>query len=136
MADFYLNNSNLKAKNVSISYTQEQVEEYLRCRNDPVYFIKNYCKIVSLDQGLINFNLYNYQIRFINAIHKNNRVISMQPRQMGKCLSINTKVKLKQKSTNEIFECTLGEFYAWQKFRQSLPEDLQALQDQFSGESS
>lgn len=88
MADFYLNNPNLKAKNVPIPYTKEQVEEYLKCKNDPIYFVKNYCKIVSLDHGLINFELYNYQQRFINAIHENNRVISMQPRQSGKTQTV------------------------------------------------
>jgi len=88
MPEFYLNNPNLKSKNVSIQYTQEQIEEYLRCKEDPVYFIKKYCKIVSLDHGLINFDLYDYQIRFVNAIHENNRVISMQPRQSGKTQTV------------------------------------------------
>jgi hypothetical protein len=88
MADFYLNNPNLKAKNVPIPYSHEQIEEYLKCKNDPIYFVKNYCKIVSLDHGLITFELYDYQKRFINAIHENNRVISMQPRQSGKTQTV------------------------------------------------
>lgn len=84
----YLGNPNLKAKNVPISFSQEQIREYILCKDDPVYFIKNYCKIVSLDHGLVNFGLYDYQIRFIAAIHDNNRVISMQPRQMGKTQTV------------------------------------------------
>lgn len=84
----YLGNPNLKAKNVPIPFTQEQINEYILCKDDPVYFIKNYCKIVSLDRGLIHFGLFDYQIRFINAIHNSNRVISMQPRQMGKTQTV------------------------------------------------
>lgn len=84
----YLGNPNLKAKNVPIPFTQEQINEYILCKDDPVYFIRNYCKIVSLDHGLINFGLFDYQIRFINAIHTSNRVISMQPRQMGKTQTV------------------------------------------------
>ena len=53
----------------------------------------------------------------------------MFPRQMGKCLSLNTKVKLKQKSTGKVVEVTLEEFYAWQKFvKDGTPETLQELQ--------
>lgn len=85
---YYLNNSNLKAKNVLISFTQDQIVEYVKCKNDPAYFIKNYCKIVSLDHGLVNFDMYDYQERFINEIHKNTRVISMQPRQSGKTQTV------------------------------------------------
>lgn len=57
----------------------------LKCKDDPIYFIKTYCLIVSLDtEILVPFDLYPYQERFINTIQDNRRVISMQPRQMGK----------------------------------------------------
>ena len=116
--NIYLGNPNLKAKNVPIPFTQEQINEYILCKDDPIHFIRNYCRIVSLDQGLINFELFDYQIRFINTIHTSNRVISMQPRQSGKCVFSKTKVKLKQKSTGNIIEVALGEFYAWCRFKE------------------
>ena len=53
----YLGNPNLKKTNTSVNFTQEQVSEYAKCMNDPIYFMKNYIKIVTLDKGLINFNL-------------------------------------------------------------------------------
>ena len=127
--NFYQANPNLKAIGVNLQYTKEQIEEYIKCKEDPIYFIKNYIKIISLDKGLINFELFDYQINFIKAVHENSRVIGMFPRQMGKCLSLNTKVKLKQKSTGKVVEVTLGEFYAWQKFvKDGTPETLQELQ--------
>jgi hypothetical protein len=48
----YLGNPNLKEIGTQIEFTKEQVEEYIKCSNDPVYFIKRYIKIVTLDKGL------------------------------------------------------------------------------------
>ncbi|MFW9600979.1 MAG: terminase large subunit domain-containing protein, partial [Prevotella sp.] len=84
----YNANASLKAANVQVNFTADQIQEYIKCSSDPVYFIKNYCKIISLDHGLIPFELFEYQCRFINAIHTNNRIVSMQPRQMGKSQTV------------------------------------------------
>lgn len=81
----YNGNDRLKQIGFVIQYTQENVTELLKCKDDPVYFIKTYCKIVSLDSELlIDFDLYKYQEKFIDLIHNSRRVISKQPRQMGK----------------------------------------------------
>ena len=87
MAKNYLNNSALKAAGVIIPFTEEQVQEYIKCKNDPVYFINNYCKIVSLDHGLIPFTLYPCQVKKILIIHNNRKVILMEGRQQGKTTS-------------------------------------------------
>lgn len=84
MSQFYNANNALKASNVSIPFTEEQIQEYVKCSNDPVYFIKNYCKIVSLDHGLIPFNLYECQVEKVKIIHENRKVILMEGRQSGK----------------------------------------------------
>lgn len=84
----YNGNPNLKPFGIPISYTQEQLIEYVKCKNDPIYFIKRHCKIVSLDHGLVNFDLYGYQIKFIESLHNNRHVISMQPRQHGKTQTV------------------------------------------------
>jgi hypothetical protein len=81
---FYRGIASLKNIGVSLELTKEQIQEYIKCSEDPIYFIKNYVKIISLDHGLIPFKLYDYQVEFINAMHENRRVISMQPRQSGK----------------------------------------------------
>ena len=88
MAKYYLSNPLLKAANVNVQFTQEQIQEYIKCKDDPIYFIKTYVKIISLDHGLIPFNLYTYQEKFIRSIHEENRVISMQPRQHGKSQTV------------------------------------------------
>lgn len=83
-------NGNTKLKNLGqpISFEEWQVKELMKCHSDPIYFIKNYCYIVSLDHGLVKFDLYQYQVNFITQLHENRRVISMQPRQMGKSQTV------------------------------------------------
>ncbi len=84
MSKVYNANVNLKAANVSVQFTPEQVQEYLLCSQDPIYFIENYCKIVSLDHGLVPFKLYECQKEKVKVIHENRRVILMEGRQQGK----------------------------------------------------
>lgn len=82
--DSYLGNPNLKKTNTPVNFTQEQIAEYARCMNDPVYFMKNYIKIVNLDRGLINFEPYEFQEEMIRTIKNNRFVIAKMPRQCGK----------------------------------------------------
>lgn len=85
----YNGNQSLKQIGYEIQYTQENVREILTCKDDPLYFIKTYCKIISLDSELlIPFKLYPYQERFITAMNDNRRIISMQPRQSGKSQTV------------------------------------------------
>jgi hypothetical protein len=80
----YLGNSSLKKIGVSISFSEEQVLEYQKCSEDPVYFIDNYCYIVTLDHGLQPFKLYDCQKKKLKVIHENRKVILMDGRQQGK----------------------------------------------------
>jgi len=84
MAQIYNANVNLKAAGVKVQFTPEQVQEWLKCAQDPIYFIENHCKIVSLDHGLIPFKLYECQVEKVKIIHENRKVILMEGRQQGK----------------------------------------------------
>ena len=80
----YLNNANLKAEAQQMQFSDEQVAEYLRCKQDPIYFIRTYVKIRNLDGGLVNFDLYDFQEELLNLINDNRFVIVKFPRQVGK----------------------------------------------------
>lgn len=80
----YNNNKNLKAAGVQLNFTQEQVQEYLKCSKDPIYFIRKYAKIVSLDDGVVPFDPFPYQERIIDAIHNNKNTLGKLFRQAGK----------------------------------------------------
>ena len=80
----YLGNPNLKKANVSQAFTPDQVEEYVKCSKDPVYFIKEYIKIISLDKGLIPFTMYDFQEDMTRKFHAERFNIAKLPRQSGK----------------------------------------------------
>jgi len=80
----YNANANLKAAGVEVPFTQEQVQEYIKCSRDPIYFIKKYAKIVSLDEGVVPFDPFPYQERMIKAIHDNKNSLGKLFRQAGK----------------------------------------------------
>ena len=84
----YLGNPNLKKANTPIEFTQENIEEYLKCKSDPVYFAMNYVKIVTLDEGLKSFTPYDFQEKLINNFHDNRFNICKMPRQTGKSTTV------------------------------------------------
>ena len=84
----YLGNPLLKKANVPIDFTPEQIEEYVKCGEDPIYFIKNYMQIVNVDEGLMKFNMWDFQEDMINTFADNRFVICKMPRQTGKSTTI------------------------------------------------
>ena len=82
--DIYLGNPNLKRANTKIEFTAEQIEEFIKCKGDPVYFARNYIKIVNVDEGLIPFEMWPFQEKLITRFHENRFNICMMPRQTGK----------------------------------------------------
>lgn len=86
--EHYLGNPNLKRANSKIEYSKEQIQEYIKCSKDPVYFMKNYIRIVNIDLGLINFKLYPFQEEIVDKIVNNRFVICKMPRQSGKTTTV------------------------------------------------
>ena len=80
----YLGNPNLKKANTEIEFTEEQISEFIKCREDPVYFAKNYIKIINVDEGLVPFEMWQFQEKLIKRFHENRFNICMMPRQTGK----------------------------------------------------
>ena len=88
MSEVYLGNPNLKKANTEIEFTEEQIIEFLKCKEDPVYFANNYIKIVSLDEGLTQFHPYDFQEKLIHNFHNNRFNICKMPRQTGKSTTV------------------------------------------------
>tara|TARA_Y100000992_G_scaffold161086_1_gene107861 strand:- start:898 stop:2553 length:1656 start_codon:yes stop_codon:yes gene_type:complete len=86
--DIYLGNPNLKKANTPIQFTKEQVAEFIKCKKDPVYFAAKYVKIVSLDEGLVPFDMYKFQKKLIKNFHNNRFNICKMPRQTGKSTTV------------------------------------------------
>jgi hypothetical protein len=82
--DSYRDNPLLKRAGVQHQYTEAQLEEYIKCSKDPVYFAKKYIKIVNVDEGLMNFKMWDFQEEMIRLFRDNRFVITKCPRQVGK----------------------------------------------------
>ena len=83
----YLGNINVKRDGVQHKFTEEEITEYLKCSRDPVYFCKTYLKVISLDDGLVPFDLYPYQETMFDHFNKNRFSIVLACRQSGKSIS-------------------------------------------------
>ena len=84
MSDQYLGNSLLKKADVQHNFTKEDIEEFIACRDDIVYFLEKYVKIVHVDEGLIPFTLFPFQRDLIHTLTDNRNVIVKTGRQVGK----------------------------------------------------
>jgi hypothetical protein len=80
----YMGNPYLKKVGEQIEFTTEQLEEYKKCKRDPIYFIEKYAKIVSLDDGIVPFKLFSFQKKLLRNVHTNKKSLGLLPRQMGK----------------------------------------------------
>ena len=84
MVETYKGNPNLKSALVRQEFTEEQVTDFIKCSQDPIYFIESYVNIVSIDEGLVPFNMYPFQQDIVRSIHQNRFTICKLPRQSGK----------------------------------------------------
>ena len=84
MSDAYLGNPNLKKVNTPVEFTKNEILEYQKCAKDPIYFMETYIRIVSLDDGLVPFKMYDFQKHIVRTIHDNRFTICKLPRQSGK----------------------------------------------------
>ena len=86
--DHYLGNPLLKKSNVPVEWTKDQILEYQKCMKDPLYFISNYIRIVSLDEGLVPFKMFPFQKEMVGTVHNNRFTICKMPRQSGKSTTL------------------------------------------------
>lgn len=84
MSEGYLGNRNLKKIHEQIEWTPELLKEYMKCAEDPIYFAKEYIKIVHVDKGLVPFEMYDYQKEIVEKITNNRRLAVLTARQSGK----------------------------------------------------
>lgn len=84
----YKNNPRLKRVGQEIPFQRDQIEEYIRCKNDVVYFLNNYFQIVTIDKGKQIIELWDYQEEIINLIHEHRNTIVLSARQISKTTTV------------------------------------------------
>ena len=83
----YLGNPNVKRDGVQQAWTPDLLKEYKKCMTDPIYFARHYVKVIALDKGLVNFNLYPYQEQMFNHFEEHRFNVVLACRQSGKSIS-------------------------------------------------
>ena len=86
--NIYLGNPLLKKANTTIEFTEDQIIEFVKCKDNPVYFAEKYVKIVNVDRGLIPFDMYDFQKKLIKRFHEHRFNICKMPRQTGKSTTV------------------------------------------------
>jgi hypothetical protein len=84
----YLGNPLLKGAYVKQEFSKEQLAEYIKCSEDPIYFIETYIKVVTIDEGLMPFALYDFQKDIARSVFDNRFTICKIPRQSGKTATL------------------------------------------------
>lgn len=108
-ANCYMSNAKLMKAGIEFPYTEEQLKELTRCSKDIIYFIVNYCKVITLNGGIDFFKLYQYQKNAIKVIHENRFSIFKFPRQMGKCSTKDTNIQIRINGTE--LDLTISDLY-------------------------
>lgn len=107
----YKGNKALKKAYEDFEFTEEQVQEFVKCAKDVNYFASNYVKVVHPDKGLIPIKLYDYQQQLLSHFKDNRNCIVLSSRQSGKCLGDNTPLIVKDNEESEPYKIDFGELY-------------------------
>lgn len=82
-------NTHLRPAGLPVIMTPEQMREYIKCMDDPLYFVDRYIKIIDVDEGVIEFHPYEYQKKMIKTFDKKRFTVVMAPRQCGKTTAVS-----------------------------------------------
>jgi hypothetical protein len=96
---FYENNTKLLKGDLVFQRTQDEIEEWLRCKNDIIYFVEKYCKLMT-PEGIKYVKMRDYQKKYLNHLMNNRLSIYLACRQCGKCVSFLQTVDI-QLNTND-----------------------------------
>lgn len=116
LKDCYLGNPLVKRAHVKMDMRPEHLVELIKCRENPIYFAENYCRIISVDEGIVPFKLYKFQKRMIKQYFENRFSLTVTARQMGKCVQKDSTISIRNKTTGAIYDIPIGVFYEWQRF--------------------
>lgn len=104
-------NDYIKKAHIKYCYTDQEIKELHKCSEDPIYFCENYVYVQTTKEGRKLFKLYDFQKRFINQLMNYKYNIALMSRQMGKCVTGDTRIKVRNSKTGQIFETTIENFH-------------------------
>ncbi len=84
----YRGNQTLKKVGLSHQWTPEELDEFVKCSADPIYFAENYMKVIAPDVGTILLKLFDYQKEMILSMRDNRFTIIATSRRAGKSTAV------------------------------------------------
>lgn len=96
---FYMKNTKLLKPELVYKRTKEEIDDYIKCKQDPVYFASK-CYLMSAEGGLMQCKLRDYQIDYLRHLQKNNFSIFLSCRQSGKSLNLSSNILIKIDKNN------------------------------------
>lgn len=105
----------LKPPYVPTEFKTNELQEFIKCAQDPIYFMVNYVYIQHPTKGKIRFDAYDFQKDLVNTYNDFRNVIAMIPRQSGKCLQSDINISVRNKTTGAQYKLPIGLYYIWQK---------------------
>lgn len=105
----------VKADHVKLELSPDHITEILRCQSDPIYFFSKYVRINALGKGLVPFEVFDYQKEVIKAFNENRFSCVCMARQLGKCVTKNTFINIKNKKTLDEYYLPIGEYHQFIK---------------------
>ena len=84
----------LRKSGLSFRMSQNEIDEYIKCKTDLHYFAENYCWIKGEKGEPVKIKLRDYQEEILDNFFKNRFNILMSSRQTGKCVHFNALLTL------------------------------------------
>jgi hypothetical protein len=115
---WFKNNPGVRRPGLKFAMTQDELNEYLKCKLSVYYFAEHFCKIKLEDGSIGSMKLRDYQKEIIKLYTENRYSILMASRQSGKCSEYQSFITLKDEN-GFIFKISIGELYykAIKKYR-------------------
>ena len=80
---FYEGNTKILKGDLVFQRSEEEINEWVKCKNDIVYFAEKYCKLMT-PQGIQHITLRGYQKKYLKHLEKNRLSVYLACRQCSK----------------------------------------------------
>lgn len=136
---FFNRDTSLRSADIPFKMTDEEMEEYQKCYDDPEYFIGKYCKFMT-DKGMDTVELRDYQKKVIDivtsesyneemddAVPTHRNIIWLASRQVGKCVSASVSMSYKKSDDGENKGIDMLQAYCRSKTKMSVIDRIKNI---------
>ncbi len=102
-------NTKLLKPDLVYKRTEEEIEDYIKCMQDPIYFAEK-CSLMT-PEGLKKVKMRDYQVEYLKNLRDHRFNVLLSCRQAGKTLSMTTDIIVKFNKKNDFFDDMLKKIY-------------------------